>query len=162
MNITDFRRLITPVTDFIADQPLGPALADALKLQFPPDGYCFNAIETACHAAIAAGWMCAQGTAGRRFGRVIEASDATAGLSIDVVDLTNIAGPHHHHPLGEICMIIPLSKGAQFDGRDRGWWVYPPQSAHRPTVTDGEALILYMLPGGKIEFTEAPQTQQEL
>ncbi|NCF10982.1 MAG: DUF4863 family protein, partial [Gammaproteobacteria bacterium] len=28
-----------------------------------------------------------------------------------------------------------------------------PNSAHRPTVRDGRALVLYLLPGGEIEFT---------
>ncbi len=40
-----------------------------------------------------AGWMCTQGGEGRRFGRVFEPSVETHGLSIDVVDLTDIVGP---------------------------------------------------------------------
>lgn len=153
MSVDDFQQLLAPVTDFIGDQPIQPALADILNRQFPADSKLFNNIETACHQAIADGWMCAQGAKGRRFGRVIESSDATAGLSIDVVDLTDIVGPHHNHPLGEICMIMPITEGARFDGGDRGWRVYPPGSAHRPTVTGGEALVLYLLPDGQIEFS---------
>ena len=91
---------------------------------------------------------------GRRFGRVIESSAETGGLSVDVVDLENIVGPHHRHPTGEICMVMPVTEGARFDGNARGWCVFEPGSDHRPTVTDGEALVLYMLPDGKIEFTE--------
>ena len=34
-----------------------------------------------------------------------------------------------------------------------GWHVYGPGSAHRPTVAGGRALVLYVLPGGKIGFT---------
>jgi hypothetical protein len=49
---------------------------------------------------------------------------------------------------------MPITKGARFDGMSRGWGVFEPGSDHRPTVTDGEALVLYMLPDGKIEFTE--------
>lgn len=154
MTIDDFKQLIKPVTDFISDQPLTPALADALKRRFPPDSEPFNRVKAACHEAIAEGWMCSQGTEGRRFGRVIEAGEETAGFSIDVVDLANIVGPHHRHPLGEICMIFPITDGAKFDAVGRGWCVYPPASAHRPTVTNGEAVILYMLPNGQIEFTQ--------
>ena len=97
--------------------------------------------------------MCAQGAEGRRFGRVIEPSEDTAMLSVDVVDLTNIVGPHHKHPTGEVCMIMPATEEAEFDGMGRGWCVYEPGSDHCPTVTNGEALVLYMLPHGRIEFT---------
>jgi hypothetical protein len=31
--------------------------------------------------------------------------------------------------------------------------VYAPGTGHRPTVTRGRALILYLLPEGKIEWT---------
>jgi hypothetical protein len=31
--------------------------------------------------------------------------------------------------------------------------VYPPGSAHRPTVSGGRALVLYLLPEGRIEFS---------
>ena len=153
MKPDDFQQLLSAVTDFIADQPILPALAATLNQQFPPNSELFNAIETACHQAIADGWMCTQGAEGRRFGRVIESCDAMSGFSIDVVDLTNIVGPHHRHPRGEICMTLPVTEGAQFDGGDRGWCVYPPGSAHRPTVTGGEALVLYLLPDGQIEFS---------
>lgn len=154
MNIESFQKLLKPVTDFVSSQAVDPALAEKLNRLFPHNGETFNAIEAACHMAISDGWMCTQGTAGRRFGRVIESSPETGGLSVDVVDLENIVGPHHRHPTGEICMVMPLTEGARFDGNARGWCVFEPGSDHRPTVTDGEALVLYMLPDGKIEFTE--------
>ena len=49
---------------------------------------------------------------------------------------------------------MPLTAEARFDGAPAGWKVYPPGSAHRPTVTGGRALILYLLPEGRIEFTK--------
>ena len=79
--------------------------------------------------------------------------EATHGFSIDVVEMEDIAGPHHSHPNGEIDMIMPLGAAAKFDGRGRGWLVYAPGSAHRPTVGEGKALVLYLLPQGSIEFT---------
>jgi hypothetical protein len=153
MNVEQFRALIEPVAAAVAGRPVAPELAGELDRRFPPDGEQFRAIEAACHAAIAAGWMCSQGGAGRRFGRVIEPGPQTSNLSVDVVDLTDIVGPHHHHPNGEVCMVMPVTPTARFDGKGAGWKVYPPGSAHRPTVTDGRALVLYMLPGGQIEFT---------
>jgi len=153
MNVEAFRVLIEPVARAIAGCPLLTEFGDELDRRFPPEGEQFRAIESACHQAIAAGWMCAQGSGGRRFGRVIEPGPQTAQLSVDVVDLTDIVGPHHRHPNGEICMVMPVTATARFDGKGRGWKVYPPGSAHRPTVTGGRALVLYMLPGGQIEFT---------
>jgi hypothetical protein len=50
-------------------------------------------------------------------------------------------------------MIMPITGSARFDDMPRGWCVFEPGSDHRPTVTDGQALVLYMLPDGKIEFT---------
>ncbi len=154
MDVDYFQKLLKPVTEFISSQAVDATLAEKLNLRFPHDGKTFSAIEAACHEAIKDGWMCVQGTAGRRFGRVIESSEETGRLSVDVVDLENIVGPHHRHPTGEICMIMPITQDARFDGKPRGWCVFEPGSDHRPTVTDGEALVLYMLPDGKIEFTE--------
>jgi hypothetical protein len=153
VDLQRFRDLITPVAQAIAAQPLATALAGELERRFPPESARFRAIEQACHQAIAAGWMCAQGGPGRRFGRVIEPGPATSGLSVDVVDLTDIVGPHHRHPTGEVCMVMPVTDGARFCGQGAGWKVYPPGSAHHPTVTGGRALVLYLLPEGRIEFT---------
>lgn len=153
MNPERFRDLLRPVTEYVSSEVVDQALAERLNRQFPPDSETFTAIEAACHEAISVGWMCAQGTAGRRFGRVIEPCEATGRLSVDVVDLENIVGPHHRHPSGEICMVMPLSEQARFDGNPRGWCVFEPGTDHRPTVTDGRALVLYMLPDGSIDFT---------
>ena len=98
MNIGRFQKLLKPVTDFVSSQIVSPDLAEELNRRFPHNGETFNAIEAACHEAISEGWMCAQGAAGRRFGRVIEPSAASGRLSVDVVDLSNIVGPHHRHP----------------------------------------------------------------
>ncbi|HKJ50029.1 MAG TPA: DUF4863 family protein [Gammaproteobacteria bacterium] len=154
MNVGHFQKLLKPVTDYVSSQTVDHKLAEKLNHRFPHDGKAFKDIEAACHKAISEGWMCVQGKEGRRFGRVIESSEETGRLSVDVVDLENIAGPHHRHPTGEICMVMPITRGARFDGTARGWCVYEPGSDHRPTVTDGKALVLYMLPEGKIEFTE--------
>jgi hypothetical protein len=154
MNISDFQALLKPVIDLISDRAIDAALAEELNRSFPPGNETFDTIEKACHEAIAAGWMCAQGSEGRRFGRVIEPGPETGGLSVDVVNLTDLVGSHHSHPGGEVCMVMPITPNAKFDDTARGWCVYEPGSAHYPTVSNGEALVLYMLPDGKIDFTE--------
>ena len=67
-----------------------------------------------------------------------------------VVNNVGIASPQ---PLGEIDLIMPLDDSATFDGHGAGWLVYGPGSAHPPTVAQGRALVLYLLPQGQIEFT---------
>lgn len=153
MTPNEFSALMTPVIRAIAGGPVDRAMAERLEREVPADGSTVRAIEAACHRAIADGWMCKQGGAGRRFGRVIEPSPETSGLSVDVVDLTDVVGPHHRHPNGEICLVMPVDAAARFDGKGKGWCVYAPDSAHRPTVRGGRALVLYLLPGGQIEFT---------
>lgn len=154
MNWREFRRLMQPVLDAAAGQAVERGLEAELNRRFPADGEMVAAIEDACHAAIEAGWMCAQGGGNRRFGRVIEPAPDTHDFSVDVVDLTDVVGPHHRHPNGEICLVMPVDPGAKFNGRGAGWCVFPPGSAHRPAVRGGQALILYLLPAGAIEFTE--------
>jgi hypothetical protein len=154
MSVGEFQGLIEPIARSIAGRPLNDALADDLNRLYPPDGAAFGTIERACHDAIADGWMCREGGTGRRFGRVIEPGPATHGFSVDVVDIRNFRGPHHRHPTGEICMVMPVDETASFCGHGRGWCVFEPGSSHHPEVAGGEALVLYMLPEGKIEFTE--------
>ena len=50
-------------------------------------------------------------------------------------------------------MIMPIEGEAEFDDIPRGWYVYAPGTAHWPTVSKGEAYVLYLLPEGQIEFT---------
>ena len=149
----EFQNLLQPVTNTIAGSVFDKALETRLNDQFPADGDLFAQVESACHGAIAAGWMCTHGDEGRRFGRVIEPSPQSGNLSVDVVQLNNVTGPHHKHPNGEVCMVMPLDKQATFDGHGAGWCVYSPGTAHYPTVRNGNALILYLLPDGQIEFT---------
>ncbi len=153
MDLDQFRSLMKPVMGAIAGRAIDQALAEDLNRQFAPGSEAFKAIEAACHEAIRDGWMCGQGSEGRRFGRVIEPGPETHDLSVDVVQLRDIVGPHHSHPTGEVCMTMPVTPSAKFDGQGAGWCVNEPGSAHHPTVTDGEALVLYLLPGGRIEFT---------
>ena len=153
MTPEEFQALLAPVAERIRGKALDKDLQSELNQAFPADAEAFKAIERACHAAIAAGWMCNREAGGIRYGRVVKANPALAGCSVDVVEMENVKGPHHRHPKGEIDMIMPISAGAKFDGHGAGWLVYGADSAHHPTVSDGKALVLYLLPEGAIEFT---------
>ena len=104
---------------------------------------------------MAEGWLCEREGGGIRYGRIFKPAPELNGFSVDVVDMRDIAGPHHSHPNGEIDLVMPLEGEATFDGRPAGWVVMPPGSAHRPTVAGGRALVLYLLPEGRIDFTPA-------
>ncbi len=149
-----FKSLLAPIAAAAAERPLDAALMAELNRRFPADGAEVRAIQGACKQAIAAGWMCNREAGGIHYGRVVRAEDpALAGFSVDVVRMRDVKGPHHRHPNGEIDLILPVTPGAKFDGHGAGWLVYGAGTAHHPTVSDGEALILYLLPGGAIEFT---------
>ncbi|MCC4113779.1 DUF4863 family protein [Aromatoleum toluclasticum] len=155
MTPDQFQALIAKVTGEIAGRPLDGQLADFLNERFPANGAEFQSIAKACADAVAAGWMCEREHGGIRFGRVIKPTDAIHGFSVDVVEMKDLVGPQHAHPNGEIDMIMPLEGDAKFDGHGAGWFVYGPGSVHRPTVSDGRAYVLYLLPQGAIEFTKA-------
>jgi len=152
-SLNKFQALLQTVTDRIKNQSLDQALEDQLNQHFPRDGEVFSAIAAYCHAGIEAGELCQQEARGIKFGRVIDASPALQGYSVDVVYMNDVKGPHHAHPRGEIDLIMPIASTAKFDGRGAGWLVYGPDSAHSPTVTEGDALVLYLLPNGEIKFT---------
>ncbi|CAM4143637.1 DUF4863 family protein [Bordetella tumulicola] len=150
-----FHDLMRRITAPIAGQPLDDTLQARLNQEAGPDSVLYQDVFAACRQGVADGWMCNREGAGIRYGRVIKPDSGLDGFSVDVVDMTSLAGPHHAHPQGEIDLIMPLDDTAQFDGHGAGWLVYGPGSAHRPTVTGGQALVLYLLPNGAIEFTAA-------
>ncbi|SRR5690606_13182384 len=152
-NIDAFHSLIKEVTDFIGQRSLDKDLEQQLNQRFPFDGDVCTRIFETCKTAVQDGWMCQYEGGGVRYGRVFKPDAALNGYSVDVVDMHDIAGPHHSHPNGEIDLIMPLTEAAVFDGTPAGWLVYGPETAHSPTVSQGRALVLYLLPEGKIEFT---------
>lgn len=154
MTPDDFRSLVRDLAAQIGDRPLDAALDAWLNAEHGPASPTYRALKAACEAGVAAGWMCKHEADGIRYGRVVKPADDLRGFSVDVVDMRDIVGPHHVHPDGEIDLIMPVEGDAKFDGRAAGWCVYPPGSAHRPTVTGGRALVLYLLPQGRIEFTK--------
>jgi len=155
MDVAGFQALISRITEEIASIPLDSALESHLNAQHGPASHLYDQIFEACKIGVRDGWLCNREADGIRYGRVLKASEATHGFSVDVVEMENIAGPHHLHPNGEIDLIMPLTPGACFDERPAGWCVYEAGSAHSPTVTQGRALVLYLLPQGAISFTRA-------
>jgi len=162
-------------------RPLDAALGDFLNAEFGPASAAWRELKAVCEAGVAAGWLCQREGGGIRYGRVFKPAPELHGFSVDVVDMAaprwaapskqppprgadgglppaggaedHIAGPHHVHPEGEIDLVMPIAGDARFDGAGAGWLVCPPGSAHWPTVSGGRALVLYLLPNGRIDFT---------
>jgi Domain of unknown function (DUF4863) len=150
----EFQAQIARLTAQIAGRALDSDLDAWLNREHGAGSATYEDLKSACEAGVAAGWLANREGGGIRYGRIFKPSDELNGFSVDVVDMKDIAGPHHTHPNGEIDLIMPIGgTDARFDGRPAGWRVYPAGSAHRPTVSQGRALVLYLLPQGAIEFT---------
>ncbi|MBP0630657.1 DUF4863 family protein [Cupriavidus sp. AcVe19-1a] len=153
MSPNQFRAQIAQLTAQLAGRPLDAALDAWLNAEHGTGSATYQQLKASCEAGVAEGWLCDREGGGIRYGRIFKPADDLHGFSVDVVDMQDIAGPHHTHPNGEIDLIMPLDGDAQFDGRPAGWLVCPAGSAHRPTVSNGRALVLYLLPEGRIDFT---------
>ena len=153
MSTIEFREEIARLTARIVGRALDSSLDSWLNAEVGADSATYLRLKQGCEAGVAGGWLCDREGGGIRYGRIFKPAPDLHGFSVDVVDMENIAGPHHVHPDGEIDLIMPIDGDARFDGRAAGWLVCPPGSAHRPTVTQGRALVLYLLPQGRIEFT---------
>lgn len=153
MTPTEFRAQIAELTTELAGRPLDAALDDWLNREHGPGSATYDGLKQACEIGVRDGWLCNREGGGIRYGRIFKPADDLHGFSVDVVDMRDIAGPHHSHPNGEIDLIMPIEGDARFDGRPAGWLVCPPGSAHHPTVMQGRALVLYLLPKGDIQFT---------
>ncbi len=150
-----FRSSIAGLTAQLAGRALDRSLDDWLNTEHGAGSATYQALKQSCELGVAQGWLCDREGGGIRYGRIFKPADDLHGFSVDVVDMKDIAGPHHVHPTGEVDLIMPIDGDARFDGRPAGWAVMPAGSAHRPTVTQGRALVLYLLPQGKIEFTKS-------
>ena len=149
----EFQNQIAQLTAQIAGRELNNDLDAWLNQTHGAGSATYRELKAACEAGVAEGWLANREGGGVKYGRIFKPSDELNGFSVDVVDMKDLAGPHHTHPNGEIDLIMPIDGDAQFDGRPAGWCVYPAGSAHRPTVSQGRALVLYLLPQGAIEFT---------
>jgi hypothetical protein len=124
-----------------------------LVRRFDPAGPAARALNAELVRLADAGKIAERGALPVRYGRVAKASEATSGFSIDVVYM-NGPGPKHRHPQGEVNYCIALEGTPTFVGRPSGWVVEPPASEHVPSVENGTMLIVYLLPGGAIDFVK--------
>ena len=129
-----------------------PAAARAeLAMRFDPAGVEAGLLNQQLEKLCSEGRIAERGALPVKYGRVAKAGEETLGFSIDVV-LMNGPGPLHRHPAGEVNYCVAIDGQPTFDGAPPGWVVMPPDSRHVPTVAGGTMLIVYLLPGGAIEF----------
>ena len=153
MSVEAFKENLSLATSEIAGRSLDGTLQSWLNAEIGPQSGRYASLRNACHTGVEEGWLCRRSHAGIRFGRVFEPDEELSGFSVDVVEMDDIEGPHHAHPTGEIDLVMPIDDAARFDGHGAGRVVYGPGSAHHPTVAGGKALVLYLLPDGRIKFT---------
>lgn len=126
-----------------------PAAAEAaLHRDWPITGDAVRGIHEAMRTGVEEGWLVPRESGPVKFGRLAKEQN---GFSLDVV-LSGGDGPRHQHPKGEINLMFAWSGKPVFDGRQPGWAVFAPDSVHVPGVTDGEMLILYLLPDGSVQW----------
>lgn len=129
-----------------------PAAARAeLKARLDPDSAEGKAVSAGLIELLEKGEVANRGEAPVKFSRAAKATDETHDFSIDVVDMSG-PGPRHLHPNGEINWCIALEGEPTFQGQPPGWVVETPGSEHVPTVAGGRMLIVYLLPGGAMQF----------
>jgi hypothetical protein len=149
--IETFRPLLEAAHGLDLTRPAGARAELARRLD--PHGARAAELNQELVALLEAGKVAERGALPVRYGRVAKATPETLDQSIDVVLMTG-DGPHHVHPNGEVNWCVPLEGAPTFEGCGGGWVVMPPGSGHVPAVTGGKMLIVYLLPGGKIEFTK--------
>ena len=153
MSEAELRRQVSALTADIGRRALDNSLQDWLNREHGSHSETYAGLRETCLQGVAEGWLCGYEAGGIRYGRIFKPADDLQGFSVDVVDMQDIAGPHHSHPNGEIDLVMPIEGEARFDGHAAGWVVYPAGSEHQPTVRGGRALVLYLLPEGSIEFS---------
>jgi len=144
-----FLSLLRPLAERLAAVDVeSPDAARTVQRLLPFRGGLVGRVRTLALGAIDSAWLLPKANAGIRFGRLTK---DLAGCSVDAV-LMDKPGPRHRHPNGEIDLCFARAGSPRFDGAPEGWVVYGKGSVHVPTVTGGEMLILYFLPGAAIEF----------
>ena len=123
MSTAEFRDQISQLTAQIAGRPLDADLDAWLNTEHGVGSTTFEQLKSSCETGVAEGWLCDREGGGIRYGRIFKPVPELHGFSVDVVDMQDIAGPHHAHPLGEIDLIMPIGGDAQFDSRPAIWAV---------------------------------------
>jgi 2-hydroxylaminobenzoate mutase len=153
----EFLDVVHRLCDAIRGMPLDPALHEYLNEHYGSQTVGYKTLSRLLKLGVEEQWAAyveIEGPDYRR-GRISEPVRETADMSVESGLLRDVKGQYHCHTNGEINMIIPLEPGANFCGTGAGWRVFPPLSEHFPTV-QGKALMLFFLPGGKIEYKAPP------
>ncbi len=145
-----FRPLIEAASGLDLTDPA--AAQDTLRARLDPASPEAAELNQALEDLLAAGSVADRGELPVMWSRVTKPCEESLGLSIDVVRMTG-PGPRHTHPAGEVNWCVAREGSPTFDGQGPGWVVKAEGSTHIPTVEGGEMLIVYLLPGGAIEFT---------
>jgi hypothetical protein len=146
--------LLRPVERRLLALDLSDAMAasQVLDREFPLEGELGRRLKALGQRGIAEGWLCHKGEAPARFSRLAKAAGPEA-CSVDAV-LSSGEGLWHRHTRGEVNCLLATQGEPRFCGFAPGWAVFAPGSAHVPSVTGGEMLIFYLLPGGEVEWTK--------
>ena len=148
-----FSMLLGSIAARLEGVPLDEDMAAFLNAEYPPESEEFQELAALCAEGERDGWLMSREAGGIKCGRAIKPGAAAGSFSVDVVRMKDVAGPHHIHTNGEIGAVMPIQGEPRFDDFAPGWYVYPPGSDHHPTVSGGDAYVLYLLPEGAIEFT---------
>ena len=151
-----FDAAMKEIADIIGSQPFDERLENTLNEVLPSDGARFAKIQKIVEEAVADGWVFDGENRGLRYGRPIKPTPEMHNMSVDIVKYRDLKGPYHGHPNGEVCMIMPTDGPAEFDGHGKGWCVYEAGSGHYPIIGKGEAIVIYLLPQGAIDFKATP------
>jgi hypothetical protein len=149
VTVDAFRPLIDAAKGLDLESPAA-AVAE-LNARFDPRGAEAQALRSQLIDLLDQGAIAQNGELPVKWGRAAKATPESDDFSVDVV-LMNGAGPRHTHPAGEVNYCIPLEGTPTFEGCGQGWVVMPVGSTHVPAVENGTMLIVYLLPGGAIEF----------
>jgi hypothetical protein len=60
---------------------------------FPANGATFRDLADACRDCVAEGWLCNREGGGIRYGRIFKELPETHGISVDEVEMKDVAGP---------------------------------------------------------------------
>ncbi len=148
-----FRAVMSEIATVIGDHPLDAELQSLLNDRFPGDGDVVTSVRKFCEDGERDGWLMTHEAGGIKFGRAIKPGSDAGHFSVDVVRMKEIKGPHHIHTTGEIGLVMAIDGAPRFDDFDGPWYIYKVGSDHFPTITGGDAYVLYLLPDGAIEFT---------
>ena len=108
MTPDEFRRQVSAVTAEVAGRPLDASLQHWLNAHHGAGSASFEALARSCRTGVADGWLCDREGGGIRYGRIFKPSADLHGFSVDVVDMTDVVGPHHSHPNGEVDLVMPI------------------------------------------------------